>query len=115
MKTGEIFIGTKRGKDAAKHPIIFLESQNENSFIGAVLTHGKSERYPDNVPMQAEYFMKKYEFKFNDTYLVGKRFVKPQEWGPFTKVGQLTKKGVNFVDSCVKQYLPESWDDYINR
>lgn len=117
MKKGDILRGLKRGRDAAYHFIIFLDGTNNDSFIGGVLTH--SNKYKNNTLMTEEHFQKtteggkKYEFEFDNTHLVKGRFIKLQDWGPFTKIGELTKEGINFVDSETKDLKPELWDEYI--
>ena len=83
MKKGDILRGSERGRDAAFHFIIFLDGNNEESFIGAVLTH--SNRHKDNVLMSEDHFEKpnterrSFEFQFDDTHLVRGRFIKLQE------------------------------------
>ena len=48
--------------------------------------------------MEKEYFEenddtgRKYDFNFDNTHLVLGRFIKPEDWGPYTKIGQLSKK-----------------------
>ena len=118
-RKGDILKGSKRGREAAFHFIAFLDGRDGNSFIGAVLTH--SSRYGNNVLMAEEHFKKtgtndkKFEFQFGDSYLVKGKFIKLQDWGPFTKIGELTKKGIDFVDSETKDLEPELWDDYFER
>lgn len=119
MKKGDILRGSKRGRDAAYHFIIFLDGINDNSFIGGVLTH--SNRYKNNILMKEEYFQKtnegdeKYEFEFDNTHLVKGRFIKLQDWGPFEKIGELTDTGIKFVESQISDRKPILWDEYINR
>lgn len=117
MKKGEIFKGKKRGKDAARHPIVYLEDSANGCFIGVVLTHSRKQ---DNVPMKKEYFKestgdKKYEFTFDETFFVGKLFIKPQEWGPFTKIGVLSEGGIKFIEFVTKGCSPIFWDEYLNQ
>jgi len=118
MRKGEIFKGTKRGRDAARHPIVYLGGNADGSFVGAVLTH--SEKL-DNSTMKKEHFKesdvdgKKYELDFDNTLLVGKCFIKPQEWGPYIKIGELTKEGIEFVESVTRGQSPVFWDDYVDR
>lgn len=56
MKKGEIYHSSKRGWDAAYHPIVYLESNDEDSFVGDVLTHSKDL---GNILMKKEHFEKK--------------------------------------------------------
>ena len=116
MKRGDILKGSKRGRGAAFHFIVFLDGRDSISFIGAVLTH--SSRYNDNVLMNEEHFRKsnangkKYGFNFDSTYLIVKRFIKLQEWGPFKKIGELTKEGIKFVEFKTNHQKPILWDNY---
>lgn len=116
MKKGEIYYGSKRDRYSAYHPIVFLEGKANGSFIGGVLTHSKRSK---NVLMKNEHFEakdnngKEYKLSFDNTYLVIGRFVKPREWGPYTKVGQLSKKGIDFIEELIGKLMAEHWDDYI--
>ena len=54
-----------------------------------------------------------FEFQFDDTHLVRGRFIKLQDWGPFEKNGELTKKGIKFVESQTDKMGPMLWNEYI--
>lgn len=118
MKRGEIYKGTKTDRYAARHPILFFEAKNDDFFIGGVLTHALK---PDNVLMKIEHFKvvngdnKRYDFRFSNTRLVMYRFIKPEGWGPYTKVGELTEEGINFIDSIVSNQDPRTWKEYTGR
>ena len=118
MKKGEIYYGSKRGWDAAWHPIVYLKSNDKDSFVGGVLTHSKDQ---GNILMKKEHFEekdssgRKYKLGFNNTYLVIGRFIKTKEWGPYNKIGQLSEKGVAFVEKATKKFSPKFWDDYVNQ
>lgn len=117
MEKGDILKGSKRERDAAYHYIVFLDGKDDNLFIGAVLTH--SDRYKNNILMKEGHFKettaegKKYKFRFNNTHLVKGRFIKLQDWGPFRKIGELTKAGIEFVESETGDRGPMFWDEYI--
>ena len=111
MKKGEIYKGNNK---KVKHRAVFLRVNDDESFIGAVLTHGTSKKYPENILMSPEHFVEGYEFKFDDTYLIGRSFTKPKDWGFFTKVGELTKAGINFVDRHIGNLPSRSWGDHFN-
>lgn len=40
---------------------------------------------------------------------------KLQDWGPFTKVGELTDRGIKFIEATIDDLHPETWDDYLAR
>lgn len=119
MKKGEIYKGSKRDRGAAYHYIVYLEKNREDSFIGGVLTHSKMK---GNVLMEKGHFMQTneegedFEFQLDDvlpTRLVVKRFIKPQDWGPYIKSGELTESGLEFVESILDEHDPMLWDDYV--
>ncbi len=116
-KLGDILVGAKRGRDAALHFIVFLDGNDENTFIGAVLTH--SNKYKNNILMDEGHFRKldkegkEYVFQYDNTHLVKGRFIKLQDWGPFEKIGALTEEGVKFVESATSTGNPMLWDEYI--
>jgi hypothetical protein len=118
MKTGGIYRGTKPD---AFHKIVYLKGKNYRAFIGAVLTHAGPPKYSDNVLMRKEHFERvnekgrPYEFKFDCTHLVKHQFLKLEGWGPFTKVGELTKHGIAFVQNMVGDCPAVEWDDYVAR
>jgi|SRR3989338_2529917 len=113
---GDILMGSKRDRDAAFHSIVHLEGNLDDDFIGTVLTH--SGEYTDNVLMDRKHFKKcdiegkEYSFFFDNTYLVSRRFSKLKDWGPFKKIGELTKEGVNFVESKMVGKDPILWSEY---
>jgi hypothetical protein len=116
MKKGEIFKGTNRKQEAAYHPIVYLENYRGNSFVGAVLTHSEEQ---GNTLMEKGHFKevdaegKKYEINFDNTHLVINRFIKPEEWGPYIKIGELTEEGIKFVELITSGHKAESWEEYI--
>jgi len=115
MNKGDIFFG-ERGSDAI-HPIIYLRPRDKNFFIGAMLTSSNS--YSDNILMKEKHFKRenskgtKYKFFFNDTHLVSTELIKRDEWKPFKKVGELSIKGIRFVESKLSNKNPEFWEDYL--
>lgn len=116
-KIGDILKGTKRSRDAALHFIVFLDGRDHSSFVGAMLT--RSNRYGDNVLMSENHFSKNdnagkpFEFQFDDTHFVNRKFIKLQDWGPFEKIGELTPEGIEFISSKVGSMEPILWDDYL--
>jgi|SRR3990167_11493549 len=117
MKIGDILKGKKGGRNKAFHFIVYLRNNTADSFIGTVLTH--SNKYKDNFLTKKEHFKEydpsgeKYKFTFENTHIVGKQFIKPRDWGPFSKVGELTKEGIRFVNSKINNNAPIYWDNYL--
>lgn len=103
----------------AIHPIIFLEGYDDGFFIGAMITSKCPERYPDNLPMEKEHFLEasvdgqKYEISYGPSYLVDAKLLKRLEWRPFTKVGELTTSGTDFVDAHTREKYPVVWEEYL--
>lgn len=118
-RKGDILEGTGRRREAARHFIIFLEPYQSGDFIGAMLT--SKDTYLNNVLIKPDYIRataddgKKFKFQFRNTHFVRGRFIKLGGWGPFTKIGELTKVGTDFVDSETKDLELELWNDYIAR
>jgi len=38
------------------HPIIFLEKLNAEEFLGCIITHANSSRYPENIELDKKHF-----------------------------------------------------------
>ena len=112
MERGDILRGRK-----TYHPIIFLETIDDDQFKGCVLTHLKN--HSDNFPFQVSHFLEKdtagndFKVKFDSSYFVKLVFIKKKEWGPFVKVGQLTQEGLSFIYDQTNGKNPVYWDDYV--
>lgn len=76
FKKGDILYGSLRDRNAAFHPLIYWEGDMENDFVGVMLTHADSDKFPDNLPILKEYFIthdeagKLFDFQWNHTYLL---------------------------------------------
>ncbi len=115
MKKGDILFGRK-GSDAI-HPIVFLRENDKYSFVGTMLT--TSPYHADNILMAEKHFKKedsngkKFKFGFSNTHLVKTELIKKNEWKPFKKVGELTAKGIEFIESNTSHTDPILWEDYL--
>ena len=116
---GDILKATKRGKKAGKHFIVYYEGQDDLHFIGGMVTHLDDAL---NVPMKALHFLTHdnitgidYEIKYDDSYLVKAKLMKFESWGPFTKVGQLSSEGIEFVEKTIGALSSETWEEYLER
>lgn len=116
MKRGEIVYGRK-GSDAV-HPIVYLSGNDQDTFIGVMLT--SSALHEDNLLMRKEHFEEKdkkgirYEFQFKNTHLVKARLLKKLEWVPFRTIGHLTDEGIEFVESAIKNLNGKFWEQYLH-
>jgi hypothetical protein len=67
--------------------------------------------------MQAEHFKKSnkkgqaYKVYYDDTCFVKGKFIKPETWGPYKKVGELTEAGITFIESHTNTCVPIFWKD----
>lgn len=117
MSKGEIFFG--KNNLNGNHPIVYLRRHDKNFFIGAMLT--KSSNHSDNILMEKGHFKKKnsvgekFDFFFNNTHLVNTELMKKDEWKPFKKVGELTNKGIKFIESKISGKNPKIWEDYLSQ
>ena len=117
MKKGEIFWGRKNSD--AKHPIIYLKPKDQNFFIGAMLTH--SENKKDNVPMNERHFRRQYfrggkcKLGFDKNFLVKAKLIKKVEWGPFSRVGELTAEGIKFVEFNIENMNSVFWEAHLKK
>jgi len=92
---------------------------NGETFEGVMLTHTKPKKDYDNIELKEEHFEKenergeKYHFQFDKTYFVKTKLLKEAQWGPFKQVGKLTKEGVDYLESYLKELKPINWHHYL--
>lgn len=116
MKKGHIFEGRDRKKSAALHYIVYFGKHTDSTFIGVVLTHSSQG---SNIRMSKHHFKKtdeqggEFKFKYENTYIVGRLFIKPEGWGPYLRIGELTEEGIQFVESEIENKEPTTWDEFI--
>lgn len=113
FEKGDILKADNNSRDKGYHPIVFLEGNSDEDFIGAMLTHSAYKER--NVIMDQIHFIKELEFVFDKTHLVLGKFIKPQEWGPFTKTGKLSEEGIDFVCKMIGDIPSESFNEYFER
>lgn len=114
---GDILKATDQRLNKGFHRIIYLSPNSASDFIGAMVTHGA---VGDNILMDISHFVQSnqgtsYEFQFDDTYLVQAKLLKFENWGPFTKVGQLSDEGIIFVNSIISKLRSETFRNYNKR
>ena len=116
---GDILEAKNRKFQAGKHYIIFYDGYNDNEFIGGVLT--STDMFPVNIWMDSLHFIEKdevgtdFKITYKNSKLVPAKLYKPEEWGPFEKVGQLTEEGIAFVEEHIGNLQAEYWQNYILR
>ena len=115
FKKGDILLG--RRNSHAIHPIIFIEQKNDDFFIGCMLT--TSSHYSANILLEEKYFKKedingnKFKIKYKKSYFVNAKLLKRIEWKPFTKEGELTSEGVEFILANVELKTEKLWEQYL--
>lgn len=111
FSAGDIIQGEKRGKDESFHPIIYLEEIDAVFFKGGMITH--ASQY-ENIGLRDEHFSHKIDSYPRPSFFVGNFLIKKQDWGPFTKIAQLSDSGLAFLRSKLDGTSPVLWEDYIS-
>lgn len=111
FKSGDILKSTHRELRKGYHPIVYISGYSDTEFVGAMLTHHDDPTR--NVKMDSTFFENKRGYE--NTYLVSGKFMKPEEWGPFTKINQLTSDGLNFVIEHITDEPLELFSTYFRR
>lgn len=111
FKPGDILRATHRELRKGYHPIVYISGYSDSEFVGAMLTH--YDTTTRNVKMDSAFFQEKVGYE--NTYLVKGKFMKPEEWGPFTKINTLTNDGLSFVTEIIKNQPLEPFSTYFRR
>lgn len=115
LKQGEIYRGkAEHRKGNVFHPLVCLEDETKDKTIieACVLTHSSQGQTYQNIPMRNEHFLENdengnpYSFKFENTCLVQQAFNKELFWIEKTRVGKLSKEGLDFVLQHRSQFGP---------
>lgn len=115
FRKGDIIESSK-----TNHPIVFLRLENDEQFIGCLITHSPKEKYPDNIGLTKEHFIKNdengsdYKVQYDDSYFVSNAILKENDWGPFYLTGRLTKEGICHIEGYLVD-KPASWIAYIDK
>ncbi len=110
---GDIIKGAK-----TRHPIIYLEDRDQDTFRGLVITHSQTENYSDNIQLQKQHFENQdengspFEVVFDNSFVVGKYMIKRNDWGPYTKKGQLTEIGILYIEEKIAEEDSVYWNIY---
>jgi len=111
FKPGDILRATHRELRNGYHPIVYISAYSDTDFVGAMLTHHDDPNR--NIKIDSNFFANKIGYE--DTYLVLGKFMKPEEWGPFTKINELTLDGLNFVIAQINHQPIEPFSNYFRR
>lgn len=113
---GDILKASKRQRDKWRHFVVYFEQLSEHDFIGGMITHAD---FSQNLKMSADLFNTldpngtKYEVVYDGSFLVKAKLIKPHDWGPFSKVGELSEKGIEFFELAIKDLKLETFTDYL--
>jgi hypothetical protein len=99
---GDILIGKDRSFSGAYHPIVFI-SGNENTPMAIILTHSKN--FPCNISLSGKYKGKK-------SYFIAHLIEKMSAWGPYKRIGSLTKNDIKLIDANISLLTPITWAQY---
>jgi hypothetical protein len=110
FKKGDILHGKKRGSKQAYHPIVFIDGTDQIP-IAVILTD--SDRYSCNKKMSPNHFEVGHKVGYKkDSHFVMHKIEKLVMWGPYKKVGCLTKEGITFVENNIVDSQVITWQDY---
>lgn len=115
---GDILAAKDRSRAAGYHFIVFYEYIGSNNFTGTFITTDGD--FEQNIQMKDNYFEEvdenggTYAVQNNDSFLACAKLIKLEVWGPFTKVGKLSKDGINFLEDSIGGLEPILWEELIN-
>ncbi|KRD10034.1 hypothetical protein ASE21_09940 [Flavobacterium sp. Root901] len=118
MERGTILQATHRALTQGFHYIVYFEGNPDQDFIGGMITHYNGN---GNVPMQPEYFEindkndKAFKVTYDNSFLVVGKFIKPSQWGPYSKVGKLSEEGIQFLENIIGNLPFEPFAYYYKR
>ncbi|WP_310595110.1 hypothetical protein [Flavobacterium sp.] len=114
---GDVLEANDRTREAGYHYIIFYIGYSDDEFLAGILT--STNKYHVNILMDESHFINTDEngndFKvtYKNSKLVPAKLYKPENWGPFEKVGQLSAEGIAFVEDKIGHLEAEFWEEYI--
>ncbi|GAB1397085.1 hypothetical protein MASR1M65_18640 [Saprospiraceae bacterium] len=109
---GDILEGTNRKFNEAYHYVVFYAGNTDDDFCGGFIT--TSPKY-QNIPMKSEHFESGHKIGYTNSYLAAHKFIKLKDWGPYKKVGRLSKEGIEFLEQNIGHLEPELYTDYALR
>lgn len=104
FKRGDILRGTKKGREEAYHPIVFIDGP-EFAPSAVILTH-KAD-HSCNSKLNGTYDGK-------PQYVVAHLIEKLAEWGPYQKDGRLTDEDIKIVDGLILGQSRITWQEYLD-
>ena len=94
------------------HYMIYLrpDPNSVDHFLGAMLT--SSSGY-SNIALKETHFEKhdamgrKWKVSYQASFISSDLYHKKNDWKPFTKVGQLSKEGIKFIQNKIGSKIPK--------
>jgi len=112
FKKGTILEGTIKGKEAARHYVVFYKGDPDvEDFSGGFITH--SPKY-GNIPMTDSHFEKGYAVGYDNSHLANGLYIKLKDWKPYKRVGQLTVEGIEFLEKKIGHLEPKLYTNYMD-
>ena len=56
-----------------------------------------------------------HKVTYDCSFLVKAKLIKSESWGPFSKVGELTAEGIQFVENTIGELPVQTFDRYYRR
>lgn len=115
---GDILEGENNSPRDGNHYIVFFEKLDGHDFVGAMIT--TSRYHGRNLPMSISHFethkseQTEWVVSYRGSYLVPAKLHKFNEMGPFHKVGQLTRNGIEFLLNAIGNKALHPWEYYEN-
>lgn len=109
----------ENGKVIKGHFMVFLEARTDNDFVGAMIT--STDYSGTNIPMNEAHFSSHFseepkepcQITYKNSHLVPCLLIKVDEMGPFTKKGELSESGIDFIEKTIGNKVPFEWDEYL--
>ncbi|MBI1939479.1 MAG: hypothetical protein HYS25_15325 [Ignavibacteriales bacterium] len=115
-KKGDILLGEK-----TNHPIIYLNKEDDYYFNGCIITHSPTSSYKNNISFLPEHFEmhdeddNPYRIIYDNSHFVNLKLIKKTEWGPFNKVGKLSRIGIQYLEKYLEKDDSTEWRAYISK
>jgi len=117
FRKGDILLAANRSRVTAYHYIVYYETLSDSEFAGTFISTDGS--YEQNIEMSNNHFEEYdnhgalYDVNYDSSFLACAKLIKLESWGPFSKVGQLSNEGVEFLENTIGDLEPITWEDLI--
>lgn len=108
FRRGDILVGDKRKYKQAYHPIVYMNGSSQAP-LAVIITH--SPDYACNVLLKDSYTLG-YKGVLKPSYFIAHLIQKLPEWGPYTKIGELTTADLNRIEQEVAGHPAITYEEY---